>query len=485
MTASSAMANWRPNMFSGLLFLFAAGFCLQVTFITDARAQEDLTVEIEVNNTADPDDDYLCWSPMHVRTRILGVQQDDVIVVVSFEGLSSTSTGDVAFQNDDGTSLTWDNFVPSDELVLTLPSDGRWVSFLVAGKKASTNQKDVAIVVHDASRRTELASIPVMVRVRKDVRALTALERKSFLQAVRDLHSAGHFDKYWFAHQEAFDKGIHGMNYEPYAPLFLVWHRAFILNFERELQKINPDVTVPYWKFDEPSFLPGQRSIFSSDFLGEHVSGHNIVQFDDNLSANPNPWFDWRTSVSTRPLARDRHPDRQDVFDGVIRGPVNADELAKILADENNHRDAGGQIEFKYHNGPHAHVGGWITNRYAPADPLFFLLHANVDRAFAHWQEAYDAWDWSGKDTNSYHATGAHPGVGADYRKGSYALDEMWPWNSGQSGWPSGISFRMPAGVYGPDPAPAPTPASQIDYLNLSGKGAASGACYDDIGYVR
>ena len=57
MTTWSAIANWRPNVLSGLLFSFAAGFCLQVANTTDACAQEGVTVEIEVNNTADPDDD--------------------------------------------------------------------------------------------------------------------------------------------------------------------------------------------------------------------------------------------------------------------------------------------------------------------------------------------------------------------------------------------------------------------------------------------
>ena len=370
-------------------------------------------------------------------------------------------------------------------MALTLPGDGRWIAFLVAGKTATTNQKDIAIVVRDASRSTVLASAPVMIRVRKDARTLTALERKKFLQAVRDLHNAGHFDKYWIAHQAAFKSGIHGIYAPPYPPLFWVWHRAFLLNFERELQSFDPGVTVPYWKFDELSFLPGQPSIFSSDFLGDHVSGQPIVRFDDNFSADPNPWFDWRTNASTRPLARLNHPDRRDRFTGVLGGPVGANTLAGILENETNYKDSGGEVEFNYHNGPHAHVGGWLGNNYSPADPLFFLLHANADRAFAHWQKAHDAWDWSGKDTTSYHAIGAHPGEGADYLKGSYALDEMWPWNSGQPGWPSGISFRMPAGVNGPDPAPVPTPGSQIDYLNLSGKGVASGACYDDIGYVR
>jgi hypothetical protein len=39
--------------------------------------------------------------------------------------------------------------------------------------------------------------------------------------------------------------------------------------------------------------------------------------------------------------------------------------------------------------------------------------------------------------------------------------------------------------VNGPDFANPPTPASQLDYLNLAGNGVASGACYDDITYEQ
>src|SRR4029450_4890571 len=34
---------------------------------------------------------------------------------------------------------------------------------------------------------------------------------------------------------------------------FLPWHRAYILDLERELQAIDPSVALPYWRFERPA----------------------------------------------------------------------------------------------------------------------------------------------------------------------------------------------------------------------------------------
>lgn len=482
MTSYFATTRFAKHTLPAFLAFQALSFGLAAP--TEAISQ-GLSVELQLNGSSDLSDDYLCWSPRPARARLLGTTTSDVEVVISSEPLSVASTGAAQFQADDGSTINVNNFAASDTLTLTLPRDGGWVPFHVAGKEASTGQKDLVIVARDATDNQSLGSVQAMVRVRKDVRTLSPLERQKFLVAVRALHDAGDFEKYHRVHEAAFDEDIHGLFEDPYPPLFLAWHRAFLLNFERDLQAIDADVALPYWKFDEVSFLPGEGSVFSADFLGEHDPLTNIVRFNDDTTVTPNPWHNFRTSVSTRPLSRQQHPDRQDFFTGNLSGPIPANRLQSIIDEHDTHVDAGGDLELGYHNGAHGQVLGWLGQRYSPADPLFFLLHANVDRGFAHWQEADDTWDHTGAEAASYHATGAHPGPGADYLKGSYALDEMWPWNPSQPDWPSGMFFQMPQGVNGPDSAPVPTPASQIDYLSLSGKVVASGACYDDIGYVR
>lgn len=444
------------------------------------------SIEIQINHTAALDDDYLCWPPQPARARALGSVSSDIRAVISSEAVSATSTGQVQFQVVAGDSVSVDDFAPEDTLTLTLPASGEWVDFFVAGKRPSTLTKDVVVQARSESDGLPLGAVQTMVRVRKDARTMTTAERQLFLEVSRTLHDNGDFEKYYIAHEAAFSDDIHFMFRPPHPPLFLAWHRAFLLNFERELQEINPDVSLPYWKFDEPSFLPGEASIFSADFLGETQSSNPVVRFNDSLSTTPNPWHDWRVNRRTRPIERDRVADRAPFFGaGPVQGPIDQNMLSQILGASGNdeHKNAGGDIELDYHNGAHSRIRGWLGRGYSPADPLFFLLHANVDRAFAHWQERHDAWDATGTDAKSYHATGSYPGSGSNYLQGSYALDEMWPWNNTHSDWPSGMFFVMPDGPDGA--ATVPTPASQIDYLNLSGVGVASGACYDDIGYKQ
>src|SRR5271167_3327494 len=45
--------------------------------------------------------------------------------------------------------------------------------------------------------------------------------------------------------------------------LFPVWHRAYLLELERALQSINPDVTLPYWnEIDKATEETGLPKIF-------------------------------------------------------------------------------------------------------------------------------------------------------------------------------------------------------------------------------
>ena len=191
------------------------------------------------------------------------------------------------------------------KIQISVPVDGTWHKFWVSGKVASSEDKDVVINAID-EQGMNLASLPVMVRVRKDARTLTSSEKKKFLETVRAMHSANMFDKYWRAHQAAFSLDIHGLNRKPFPPLFLAWHRAFLLNFERDMQTIEPTVAMPYWKFDEPSFLPNQsetETIFSPNFLGGFDPlGSTVVAFDNGANGKKNPWFNWRTMVDRQPL---------------------------------------------------------------------------------------------------------------------------------------------------------------------------------------
>lgn len=466
-------------------WIAAIGAMAGVFGSTASAHAQNLAFELQVNATSATVDDYICWSPSAVAIRLLPGSDPALIpseVRVTGRQASSESTGTLQFQGESPGGIDRSRFAPTESVVVPIDPDGDWTNFSVMGASASTNGKDVVIEVL-LDNGTVVASLPVMVRVRKDARDLTDVERLAFLQAVRRLHDADLFEKYWRAHQAAFYHDIHGQFLEPQKPLFGYWHRAFLLNFERELQVLDPNVALPYWKFDEPSYRQDQGaagSIFSRTFLGEHNASTNLVSFSDVAVDTRHPWTNWRTDADSSALSRARHPD-QSIGNQVV-GPVSPLGLATILNEAMDYRQAGGDLEYDYHNGAHARINGWLGRAYSPADPLFFLLHANVDRGLAHWQAAHDAFDAG--DVEAYHATGAFPGDG-EYLDGSYALDGMWPWRPNAGGWPSGMYFQMPQGVNGPDLANPPTPASQLDYLNLAGNGVASGACYDDITYEQ
>jgi tyrosinase len=134
-----------------------------------------------------------------------------------------------------------------------------------------------------------------------------------------------------------------------------------------------------------------------------------------------------------------------------------------------------GGIERNPHGLAHTSFGfGWIISPpSAPRDPMFFLLHANVDRLWAKWQwffkRTVDA------DPNAYYN-------GPTVKPGHNISDTMWPWN-GITGNPR--PDTAPGGALAPSaltsvPGPSPIVRSMIDYQAVNG-GAHLGFDYDDV----
>jgi tyrosinase len=324
-----------------------------------------------------------------------------------------------------------------------------------------------------------------MVRIRKDAETLTPAEIGMFLGALARVHDvangsiASKFAKYARSHGDAFYLGIHQSNLGN--PLFLAWHRAFLLDLERVLQEADPRVALPYWRFDRPA-----PTLFTPDFIGAVPdNAASAPQYLVEFSAT-NPLRGWQMADGRGALVRSRNGDRV--------APIARGELDDILASggPTAYQPLSREIEFNYHNGAHSMIGGWLGSGTSPRDPLFFLLHVNVDRAWAHWQaQQRNRVDPDGVGAASYSAAGSYPGpsVSGRFRKGSYARDAMWPWTAGDQGtsdqmavWPA-YSYGMPGGQGGSGPRLPPVPASQIDYLDISGRGLAHWACYDDIDY--
>ena len=409
----------------GSILARAILMCLVLGIATHAQAQ---TAIIEINDTATQEDDYFCWSPTPARVR--SWQAGALPVRITLQGEEIGGGGAVAFQDREATHPTPVDFAPTSSIALDLPADGGWVPFWIAGVRASAGSKDVGVIARDEGGN-EIARAQVMVRVRKDAEKLTVSEINQFLSALRRSHDLDNsslqssYVKHYRAHDEAFRFGIHDGNTG--APLFFAWHRAFLLNLERELQDIDPAVALPYWRFDQRT-----TKLFTTDFIGTvrgsvASAGSFLVTF-----APTNPLFGWRMPDGRGALVRER--------DGEL-GPIPANRLRELFDAvdstgqlvNHTYRPANGAVEFRYHNGAHSEIGGWLGSGSSPRDPLFFLLHANVDRVWAHWQAEFERFDPA--DLDAYHAQGAYPGPSSPlrFRKGSYLQDEMWPW-SGSGG---------------------------------------------------
>ena len=128
------------------------------------------------------------------------------------------------------------------------------------------------------------------------------------------------------------------------------------------------------------------------------------------------------------------------------------------------------------HGSAHASFSGLHpVDRHGRRDPLFFLLHANVDRLWAKWQ-------WIHKRHEPDPAHGRSPTRSAN-RVGHRLADTMWPWN----GVTGGAATRRPRrAARSPRrrrrrrPGRSRGSRAMIDYQAVAGA-APLGFAYDDV----
>jgi tyrosinase len=406
-----------------------------------------MQVELLINDSADPRSNYLSWTPSPCKIRLsdpTGAPGPGP-VTVKLKGIVTASGGDVRFLKTATGSAT-------KTCTVQLPVDGTSVRVWVRGEKASPSDGDVLIRVTKGS--TTLAEVPVMVRIRKNADTLTAGERDRFVAAMATLNNqgTGRFADFRNMHTNAASPQAHG------APAFLPWHRAYLLDLERELQAIDPSVSLPYWRFDQPA-----PSLFTPEFLGTS-DGLGVVSFGPS-----NPLQFWKTDSV-------QGVNRRPFFDVPTSGAFVLSE-ADTLALGPSYSDFE-TMEGNPHGSAHVSFGGFISSiGTAARDPLFFLLHCNVDRLWAKWQRdngRFDPADPAAFDDGG--APGANP-------VGHNLDDTMWPWN-GITGPPRPPT--APGGTMAPSPcvaAPGPSPQvrASLDYQGRISDLSRLGFDYDDV----
>lgn len=474
-------------------------------------------VDVEINQTPELNDDYVNWAPLRARLKLHNAGASDLQVVLTSKPRDAAiENGVVAFAAD---QAPWPPFTTAADadLTLTLPMDAAWRSFAIAGEFpfASDNDKDAAIEIREGSASgTIIDRHCLMVRVRKNADSLTASERKRFLDAVVALHAAGGYYRFQRIHRIAsaqahkllFDQN--NATWFVAAPGFLPWHRAFVLEFERELQKIKPSVALPYWDLDAAS-----QNIFTTAFMGRTVGpGQTLpegtVEFD-----SANPLLSWSMPagfpVPGSAIIRGSENDQSQASvdsaaDSTVLAPSEYFETAAIVQPFNmqtwtQYITFFSSMELTSHDPAHGWVGGadgWMGSpATAVGDPVFFLLHGNVDRLWAAWQSTNSRF---GGSPDHYGPVGSYPTDGSSPLafKGHYLQDAMWPWDgdTGQGNQADNDPFNnrptQDPAVVGDFPSPAPfalgpsahpKPAELLDYMGASDPTKGLGYAYDEI----
>jgi hypothetical protein len=219
------------------------------------------------------------------------------------------------------------------------------------------------------------------LRPRFDHRWLDAAARNKFNEALQEAYGDGGYQKL------AADHNMNGMmlhrmhgvdtegNFDPVGQQrFLPWHRIYVLEMENLLRSKRPSVTIPYWNYAEDRARPDW--VWQPPGVVRNVPGEN-------------------------PDAPGSLPSKATV-DNLIN---NASTYTTFTSG----------IENNAHNDVHQWCNGTITHRPTAAeDPIFWLLHANVDRMWDAWQLRHsgtpalsgknatmDPWVYTATDANS------------------------------------------------------------------------------------
>jgi tyrosinase len=300
--------------------------------------------------------------------------------------------------------------VPSEEIIINFNGDDKQTLF-IAGKYqpdkkhngASPDSKDITLEARWIDESNDVAgSFDIMIRVRKNANVLSDKARNDFTDALAKLNGIkvdndptpgpgkGVYVKDFVdSHVAGAYNSEHGDTH------FLPWHRLYLLDLERLLQKINPNVSLPYWRFDKPA-----PQLFQQDFLGE----------TDPLP--PGAPFTRGTANKLVKFSIDNQLSKWQINDvsGILReaffSPLN--DPGNVMDEETTLKLGGGdtnlgdaflgvratgftRMEGDPHGLAHTSFNGPINYPpVAPKDPLFFLLHCNIDRLWAKWQNKFD-----------------------------------------------------------------------------------------------
>ena len=216
--------------------------------------------------------------------------------------------------------------------------------------------------VENLNKLTLDSNVAATAQIRKNEAILTEAEKNAFKDTVKQLVASGAYNKIVNIHEDMkhdMHGRMHGMISKTGVQRFLGWHRAYLIEVEKEFQKINPSVNIPYWQWTKNQSFPE----WLSDLLPQSLTtlGGKVYNVTRNIGVNQ-PTLPTKKSI-------------EDIL-------KISDYTTFTLALE-------GWKPYGAHNQVHVYVGGTMEEMYSPADPVFWLNHAEIDRIWAIWQATH------------------------------------------------------------------------------------------------
>ena len=314
------------------------------------------------------------------------------------------------------------------------------------------------------------------VTERKNFYSLSDGQKQEFIDTIVESKKRGIYDKYVVWHAQTMsimtklDSEDTNRNAAHAGPIFLPWHRELLRRFEMDLQQINSNFSLPYWKWEDENDLVNAElwqwlggngdtserlsNFETGKFLGYRVTqgpfsyekGWTTIEVDSN--GNPSlpeydnvtqPLFD--LSISKYPrfkLARAfgyrqaTLAKPQDVT--VLKSMDKYDEYPFDLTSLGFRNELEGWESVgpsSMHNAIHVWIYGHMMLNSSPNDPIFFLNHCNVDRIWSEWQSRPEF-----KDNFGYPADGQIKYQNGQRIQHHNRSDIMIPWNKESYGNP-------------------------------------------------
>lgn len=182
--------------------------------------------------------------------------------------------------------------------------------------------------------------ILALMRRRNNHLALDATARDRFNQALQAAHADGSYQALSVIHSQ--NHMMHSSMGPTGTQRFLPWHREYLFKLENALRQKQPGVTVPYW-----------------DYANDHAR----------------PDWVWQPPGVVRNTA------------GAASGWLPTQSTIDTVLLKSSYTQFTSSLESDAHNQVHNWCNGTITKpSTASQDPIFFLLHSNVDRIWDTWQ---------------------------------------------------------------------------------------------------